>query len=1363
MAQYFPAGSGVWENAWGTLGWWIDGVANGGKNNTTSNAVTAAAANTDIKKETTADSQRTTTGADPVDLNSGAFLYEVGGLKLGHGAEPTSLDYRHFYNSARRRQNTAGVGPGWTHSYDMYAAARHATDVDLRTATMAEVAPLMLAMQYLLDTVTAAPSAREMALRCLTLNWAGRQFVSSKMTVALGERRIEFQRLPDGTYIQSSSLPATFERLADASYRLTFRHGNAIAFKALDNSGTAGRAASILDPYGNLLSFTYANGLLQQVSDAYLRTLTFSYNGANLTSVFDSTNRTVGYQRGVDFRIADPDGGVTVFTAETGKILTVTDARSRMVIRNSYDAFQRVWAQEPLGEFPRATYIHFAPGAATEEDATGARAITRFDFRGRRISYQDAFGSRQLWEYDGADRLVKHVAARTVPGSTVRPTTIYTYDANHLLLTVTNPNGDTQTTTPDSTGLRPQSVTSFGEKVTTYTYHDFPHPTQSGVTVCTANPLSVTAPGGLVSTWTYDTKGRVSTYHPAAYASGAVDTYAYDAYGHLDKITHPADSYADAPDFDDYTFNVRGDLTELVDRRSVKRSFTYNNRRLRTSTTQWFGLTPLISQIFYDATGDIDYTLDASGRKTDHDYDALGHMLTQKRGPTGNQVTTLTNSYDVRNLLWTSADALANQTVFTYDSAQRRTDIEDPLHRHGKQRYDADNQPTESETPLGFITTTYFDARGLRSGVRDAELKTTSSSYDQDGRMTGLSNRLGLWFSWTYGDDARTATARTPRQQPNQPAASQSSTAVLNPRGLPATATEPSGQTTTFTSYDDEGRLLTRTDGVGTTVFTYWPNGLPKETIENGRTSYRGYDALNRLIEYRDGEGNTLRYDYHPSGELKEITYPDGVKKVGYTYDDFGRLWKVTDWAGRVTSYTYDDASRLTRLDRPNGTHREQEYDAAGQLRFVKEFKSDGSYLAYQELRYDDDGRIVWRFLHPAPAPVTLVADTLLYDDDNRLSSWNSSGVTFDADGNMTNGPLPSGTFGTYGYDARNRLTSAAGSGYRYTAEGARVQVTGTDAAAYVVDPNAALSRTLVRVKGGVTTYYVYGLGLLYEETAGATKTYHYDHLGSTLALTTDGLTVTDRWSYAPFGAVTSRTGSTDTSFQLHGEMGVMTDSSGLVCMRARYYNLRLMRFCNADPIGFAGGLNWYASFDNNPISNVDPLGLADVNLVSPTDSAFKGGEAIPAGGPVFTVVAHGAQSGGFYADSKTPISTAQVISAINTAGHKAGQPIQAMVCYGGVGSNLTEMKAIAKATNSTVIVATKAVAPQVGAKSGQFKGVVVQDKTGKGEWLQVNPDGTVSKVTTPGTHGEASTPAKAAPSNSVDPSESSGSSNSRK
>ncbi len=89
-----------------------------------------------------------------------------------------------------------------------------------------------------------------------------------------------------------------------------------------------------------------------------------------------------------------------------------------------------------------------------------------------------------------------------------------------------------------------------------------------------------------------------------------------------------------------------------------------------------------------------------------------------------------------------------------------------------------------------------------------------------------------------------------------------------------------------------------------------------------------------------------------------------------------------------------------------------------------------------------------------------------------------------------------------------------------------------------------------------------------------------------------DGVTVSDQVQYSSFGRIVGRTGSSDTPFLYHGETGVKKDSSGLYHMRARFYHPRLMRFLNADPIGFAGGYNWYSAFENNPLKYVDPNGL---------------------------------------------------------------------------------------------------------------------------------------------------------------------------
>jgi RHS repeat-associated protein len=440
------------------------------------------------------------------------------------------------------------------------------------------------------------------------------------------------------------------------------------------------------------------------------------------------------------------------------------------------------------------------------------------------------------------------------------------------------------------------------------------------------------------------------------------------------------------------------------------------------------------------------------------------------------------------------------------------------------------------------------------------------------------------------------------------------------PRGLVSQVTKPSGQTLQNTAFDNEGHVLTQVYSnsggtpTATVSMTYYSGGLLNSVTETdsggaAMTTTRTYDDLNRLKTYSDGMGNTITYSYDAAGNLHQIAYPtvgSTTFSVTYGYDSYNRLTTVTDSSNRVTSYNYDLRGLVTKVTRPNGTFRTMVYDAAGQVRQIEERTSTLStgVIWLQALRYDQtsnngnfsqsDGEVSWTFTYPAPATFTLSADSASYDADNRLASWTPAGggtqtPVFDADGNMTTGPQPNGSSGTYTYDTRNRLTSQNGVSYTYNPDGHRVQVGSTT---YVVDPAASLSRVLMRNNGGTITYYVWGLGLLYEVTGSATKTYHFDHLGSTVALTDDSKNITDTVQYAPYGTVTNRTGSTNTPFLLHGALGVMSDSNGLAYMRARYYNPRLMRFVNADPIGFAGGMNAYAFGENNPTGFVDPSGL---------------------------------------------------------------------------------------------------------------------------------------------------------------------------
>jgi RHS repeat-associated protein len=184
----------------------------------------------------------------------------------------------------------------------------------------------------------------------------------------------------------------------------------------------------------------------------------------------------------------------------------------------------------------------------------------------------------------------------------------------------------------------------------------------------------------------------------------------------------------------------------------------------------------------------------------------------------------------------------------------------------------------------------------------------------------------------------------------------------------------------------------------------------------------------------------------------------------------------------------------------------------------------------------------------------------------------------------------------------------------------------------YTVNPNSSLSQVLMRDKNGQKTFYVYGLGLEYEVSQSSeVRYYHYDQIGSTVALTDDSETVTDRIEYSPYGTVTHRIGTTDTPFLYVGEYGVQTDGNGLLYMRARYYSPDIRRFLNSDPIRFDGGYNFFAYVSGDPLGFIDPFGLVDVNYFDKggifgigSDPLRRWVERAPDSGDRITVGMHG-------------------------------------------------------------------------------------------------------------------------------------------
>ncbi|MCL5290246.1 MAG: hypothetical protein M1489_04325 [Firmicutes bacterium] len=353
---------------------------------------------------------------------------------------------------------------------------------------------------------------------------------------------------------------------------------------------------------------------------------------------------------------------------------------------------------------------------------------------------------------------------------------------------------------------------------------------------------------------------------------------------------------------------------------------------------------------------------------------------------------------------------------------------------------------------------------------------------------------------------------------------------------------------------------------------------------------------MNRIKKYTDTQGNIIEYAYDANGNLITLTYPGG-RQVQYQYDAADRLVKVTDWAGRITSYEYDPNGRLVNTTHPNGAETTRAYDDAGRQTQQKDVDTNNSVISQYDYTYDASGNFTEEKNSSENVTFTMDDAALTYAADNRLATYNGQAAVYDADGNMTYGPM-AGKMENFTYDARGRLTGAGNTRYTYDAGNNRVQASdGVHQTKYIVNPNAPLSQTLVKTdEQNNQTFYVYGLGLIGQESpGGAYRTYHFDSRGSTIALTDEIGEVTDRFLYAPYGEMIYRSGNTATPFLFSGWYGVMTDASDLYYMRARYYNPVAKRFLSPDTltgqVTNPQSQNLYTYCEGNPVIYVDPLG----------------------------------------------------------------------------------------------------------------------------------------------------------------------------
>lgn len=966
-----------------------------------------------------------------------------------------------------------------------------------------------------------------------------------------------------------------------------------------------------VDPGGGTTTYTYdANNRVTSMTDTRGNITTFNYdsNGLLTEKAIGNRHYTYTFENGMVKTETNPSGGVKTYTFnEAGQPLTITDANGG-VTTYTYDADgNKLSETDPLGNTVSYTYDS-RRNILTKTDAKGNVTTYQYNGNGKIIAESDAQGNVKTYEYDGEDRLIKttdaqgnvihttYAAAGGVLSKTDAngKTTSYTYDANGNVLTTTKPQDGITTSTYYSNGKLKTQTDAAGH-TSSYYYNS------------SWKISRVTNAEGKDTVYEYSPSGDLlSVTDPLGHST----SYTYDLYGNMLTITDPNGNVTE------YTYNSNNQITSIKDALGHETTYTYDVLGRLESTTDARGNTTTST---YDSVGRLILQTDVLGHTKSKEYDANGNVV---KVTDANNHESICTTYSVTNLPETVKDALGNQKTYTYDSLGRLTKTTDPM---------------SHDTVFG------YSANGQITTVTDALDGDSSNTYDEDGNIIAVKGPADGETDYTFDTADRLISEST--------TSGGSITYGYNALNLVNEQTNARGQTRTYT-FDDAGRIASFTDAEGTTSYTYDNNGNVLTVTDAAGTITREFNALNRVTEYTDVNGNVIQYTYDAVGNLSAITYP-GNKTVNYAYDAANRLSTVTDWDNRVTFYTYDAANNLMQTTRPDGSVLTQTYDAANRLTAMNDADANNNVINTYVYTYDADGHVTTESSSNGQITSTITYDVLgrvtgrvdkdsnnnvinqysysydaagnitsgtvnnqtvnmTYDANNRLATYNGQAVTYDADGNMTNGPLGS-SFIDFSYDSGNRLIQAGGTAYTYDALNNRISATTNGTATKYVydDVSNSLSRLLISTVGGNSTYYIYGNGLIGQETSDGTySVYHYDLRGSTTALTNLQGVVMDAYTYDPYGRLGSHSGSSNTPFQYNGRDGVMTDGNGLYYQRARYYNLDSLRFINADTkkgsIKDSTSLNNYAFVNGNPVMMIDPHGTSSEPNGSNFDYKYK-------------------------------------------------------------------------------------------------------------------------------------------------------------
>ena len=580
---------------------------------------------------------------------------------------------------------------------------------------------------------------------------------------------------------------------------------------------------------------------------------------------------------------------------------------------------------------------------------------------------------------------------------------------------------------------------------------------------------------------------------------------------------------------------------------TFEKSFSYDLRGRKPREADILSETEQHETLFaYDASGNLISKTDKEGRTTLYDYDALSRLT---------RVT----------------DPLSQETLYRYDDRDNLVELIDAKGQSTAFAYDRNNRLVKETRPMGEETVYYYDAAGNLAAKIDAKGQKTGYTCDDAGRL----EEIRYYSSSDHTSPVKTVTF------------------TYDAAGNILTYDD--GIASAGYQYDETYRKVSETVDYGpfskSVSYTYYDNGLKKTyTDPEGVTYTYTYDDNNQLSEVRIPGHGSITYASYQWNRPESITLPGGSTK-DYAYDPLMRVKEITskDPGGNVLvdyDYAYDRMDNITDKQTEHGDYA-YDYDDLYRL-----LDADNPTVSDEAFTYD-----------PVGNRLTSAATTgeWTYNPNNELGEYDGTTFAYDENGNTIR-KTQGAEVTHYIYNEEDRLVRVEDESNNVIAE-------------YHYDP---FGRRLWKEVDGERVYFVYSdeglVGECYDTGSliksygyvpGSTWTtdplfmkedgnyyfYHNDHLGTPQKMASVNGAVVWSTKFEAFGKADVNITSTITN-NLRFPGQYYDQENELHYNYNRYYDPHTGRYLREDPIGFSGGINFFAYVDNNSTTKIDPTGL---------------------------------------------------------------------------------------------------------------------------------------------------------------------------